>query len=188
MAERPGPDGGAADDPAALDGAAGATGAGWLDWLTLVAAAAAVAAGLGALGVPGGLVAGATIGAACVSVTRPRAWSVHPRVRQLVLIGIGGLVGTRVTPDTLTALRGSILPAVAASLLLIAAGLAITALLRWRGRAPAGDVLATSPGALEVLTVLAIDRGQGPLEVALFHLVRVLLVVLSVPLLVRLMG
>ncbi len=41
--------------------------------------------------------------------------------------------------------------------------------------------MATSPGALEVLTVLAIEDGEGPLEVALFHTVRVVLVMISVP-------
>lgn len=162
--------------------------AGVVDWLLLLVAAAVVGGGLGLLGVPGGVVAGTTAGAAVVAVARPRAWLVDVRLRQAVLIGIGALVGTRVTPETLTALRAAVVPAVLAAVLLIAAGFALTALLRWRGLAPPGDVLATSPGALEVLTVVAVDRDEGALEVGLFHLVRVLLVVASVPLLVRLAG
>jgi uncharacterized membrane protein AbrB (regulator of aidB expression) len=66
--------------------------------------------------------------------------------------------------------------------LIILAGIAIAFLLRGLGLAPPGDVLATSPGALTVVSSVALDQGVGAVEVSVFHLVRVVLVIVSLPL------
>lgn len=158
----------------------------WCDW-GVVAVAAAVVGGLAfAAGVPGGIVFGAAVGAGAVVLVRDRAWEVPGAVRSTVMIAVGTTVGMRVTPETIGVLGGAIGPAALAAVLLVAAGWLIAATLDKVGIHVPGGLMATSPGALEVLTVLAIEDGEGPLEVALFHLVRVVLVMVSVPLLLLL--
>lgn len=140
------------------------------------------------IGVPGGLMVGGTIGAAALTVARDRAVAVPQRMVDLSQILIGVTVGARITPDTLQTLRASVGPAVLASLLIIVAGVAVAWLLRGRGLSSEAALLATSPGGLDTLTVIALERKEGPTEVALFHIVRIVLVLLSVPVLLALLS
>lgn len=158
-----------------------------LDWSAVTVAAGAGAALASAMGLPGGLVFGSTIGAGAVVLGRHRAWQVPARVRDVVMVAVGVTVGIRVTPDTIGVLGTTLGGAVLASLLLVAAGWAIAAVLTRLGVDVPGGLMATSPGALEVLTVIALEDGEGPLEVALFHTVRVVLVMVSIPLLLLLL-
>lgn len=136
--------------------------------------------------VPTGLILGAIVGAgafniAVVPVEAPTL------ARNAVFVGVGVMVGSLVTKDVLRQLRPALLPAVSASLLLVAIGLGITFLLRALGVAPSGDVLATSPGAVSVLSAAAAAHGKDAPLVALFHVMRILTIVLSLPLLVQLL-
>ncbi len=150
--------------------------------LLLFAAAAAVGLAFQRLGVPGGAVVGSLIGAAGYSVLRggPEI-SVPGPLRTASFLVLGAAIGATVTRDTLRDLTAVLLPAVLAAVLIILAGIGIAYLLRALGLAPEGAVLATSPGALSALTAAAAERGAGAAEVALFHTVRVVLVLLSLP-------
>ena len=64
-------------------------------------------------------------------------------------------------------------------------GLVIAVVLRSTGLAPEGVILATSPGALSAMAGVASEQGNG-VPVAIFHTVRVVLVLISLPLLLRL--
>lgn len=154
----------------------------------LGAAAGATAGGLllAQTGVGGTLVLGATVGAALVTLASARPRPVPDWLLISVSVGVGWLVGALVTPETVAAMGTAVVPAVLAAALLMTAGIGVSLLLRVIGRAPPGDVLATSPGAMEALAAAAVERGTGPLEVALFHTVRVLTVILSLPLLLAL--
>lgn len=136
--------------------------------------------------VPTGLILGGIIGSGAfnIAVTPVEAPTL---ARNAVFVGVGVMVGSLVTKDVLRQLRAALLPAVSASLLLIAIGLGITYLLRALGVAPSGDVLATSPGAVSVLSAAAAAHGKDAPLVALFHVMRILTIVLSLPLLVRLL-
>lgn len=153
-----------------------------------LAAAAAVGLAFDRIGIPGGLLTGAMVGAAGVTLARGGAGVVVPgAARTAAFVVLGAVIGTSLTRETVAGLRGVLLPAVFAALLLIAAGVGIALLLRATGLAPAGDVLATSPGALSAITAAAIERGVGAAEVAVFHTVRVVLVLLSLPALLTLL-
>lgn len=153
-----------------------------LGLVLLFAVASATGLLFSRLGVPGGLITGAMIGGAAVNLLRGGSGLDVPHgVQSAALLVLGAGIGATVTRDTLTSLRAALLPAVLAAVLIIAAGIGIALLLRALGIAPAGDVLATSPGALSALTAAAADRGTGAAEVALFHTVRVVLVLLSLP-------
>lgn len=155
--------------------------------LLLLAVAAAAGLVLDRLGVPGGLIVGAMIGAAAVSLIRggPEV-TLPPVLRTGAFIVLGATIGSTVTRATLVSLRGQLVPALVAAVGIIVAGLVIAALLRLTGVAPQSVVLATSPGALSAMSAAAAQRGVGAAEVALFHTVRVVLVLLSLPLLLHL--
>jgi membrane AbrB-like protein len=153
----------------------------------LLAAAAAVGLLFDRLGVPGGLIVGSMVGAAAVSLVRGGEEVPVPEpllTGAYLLLGAG--IGATVTRGVLVSLRASLLPAVLSAVLIILAGVAIAAVLGALGIAPPGAVLATSPGALTAISAAAAERGTGAAEVALFHTVRIVLVLLTLPALLTL--
>jgi membrane AbrB-like protein len=157
--------------------------------LLLLTLAAASASGLVAdrLHIPGGLILGAMLGSAGVTLLSGQAAAVPPVLRSGAFIVIGAAIGVTVTRAAVVSLGSVLAPAVLAGALVIVAGLGIAYLLRAMGMAPPGDVLATSPGALSVMSAVAVEQGTGAVEVALFHLVRVVMVLVSLPLIIRLL-
>ena len=155
----------------------------------LSALTAAAVFGLAAqrLNIPGGLILGAMVGAALVTLATGVDIAMPPPLRDAAFIVIGAAIGVQLTRQAVSNLGPVLIPALLAALLIIIAGVAVTFLLRAAGMAPPGDVLATSPGALSVMSAVALEQKTGPAEVALFHLVRVVMVLLSLPLLVRLL-
>lgn len=148
----------------------------------LLAAAAAVGLVFQRFDLPGGLIIGAMVGAAAYTLARGGDELVLPSpVRTAAFVVLGASLGAGVTRSTVVNLRGVLLPAVLAAVLIILAGVAIAFLLRALGVAPPGFVLATSPGALSSISAIAAERGTGAVEVALFHTVRVILVLLTLP-------
>jgi membrane AbrB-like protein len=152
--------------------------------LALFTLLAAALGGLAAdrIHLPGGLIFGSMIGAAAVTLASGEKPTVPRPLQDLGFIVIGAAIGVFVTRDSLSTLRGVLLPALLSAVLIILAGIAIAFLLRGLGLAPPGDVLATSPGALTVVSSVALDQGVGAVEVSVFHLVRVVLVIVSLPL------
>ena len=139
-------------------------------------------------GLQGGLALGAMIGAAVFTLVRGgEAVPVPPIAQDAALVVLGAVIGAGVTRAVLDDLRSLLLPAILASVAIILAGVAIALALRWFGAAPADDVLATSPGALSAVIAVAVDRGVAPAEVALFHLVRLLMVLGTLPLVILLL-
>jgi membrane AbrB-like protein len=157
--------------------------------IVLTLAAAAVVASLFARWrVPGGMIVGAMLGAAAFSLATGGAEIELPRpMVGGAYVVVGTLIGAGITRETLGQLRHVAVPAVLSAALIIACGLGIALVLRWLGLAPEGVILATSPGALSATTAVATEQGTG-VPVAVFHLVRVVLVLASLPLLLRLSG
>ncbi len=156
----------------------------------LLALAAATVGGLllQRLAVPGGLIFGALLGAAAVSLATDRTIAIPPVGRSAAFIVVGAAIGVTVTRAALVTLRPVLVPALLSGALIILAGIAIAYLLRVTGMAPPGDVLATSPGALSVISAVAAEQGTGAVEVAAFHLVRVVMVLATLPLVIQLLS
>ena len=155
----------------------------------LWALAAATVCGLLAqrLNLPGGLILGSMIGASAVTMLTGVTIAIPGPVRDGAFIVLGASVGVTLTRQALVQLAPVIVPALLSGALLILAGLAIVYLLRITGMSVPGDILATSPGALSVMSALAIEEEAGAAHVALFHLVRVVMVILTLPLLLPLL-
>jgi membrane AbrB-like protein len=139
------------------------------------------------LDLPGGLILGAMVGAAAVTLTTGASITLPAPLEDAAFIIIGAAIGVQLTRQVVARLATVAVPAVMSGVLIIVAGLAIAYLLRALGMSPPGDVLATSPGALSVMSALAVERDTGAAEVAVFHLVRIVMVILSLPVLVHLL-
>lgn len=147
----------------------------------LVSAACAILAH--ATGVPSGLMLGAMTGTALFAVIVPTFDGLPNLLTWSASVGIGWIIGTRVGVDSVLDMGIVVQGAILSSILLILAGLVIAQLLRAARMAPPGDMMATSPGMMEVLALEASQRRHGAMEVTLFHAVRMILVVASLPLL-----
>lgn len=153
------------------------------DLLATLTAATVCAFAAQRLDLPGGLILGAMVGASAVTLITGTSISIPQPIRDAAFIVIGAAIGVQMTRQVLTQLRPVLVPAIMSGVLIIVAGLGIAYLLRVLGMSPPGDVLATSPGALSVMSAVAIEQNHGAVEVAVFHLVRVVMVILSLPLL-----
>jgi membrane AbrB-like protein len=139
------------------------------------------------LHLPGGLLVGAMVGAAAVTVISGTDSDVPIALRTTVPLAVGVITGVLITPELLRGLHRMVMPAVASAAVMIAAGIGIAVAMKALGVEPPAAVLATSPGALSVLTTTAIEIRTGEVEVALFHTVRLVLVVLLAPVLLLLL-
>lgn len=138
------------------------------------------------LQVPGGLIIGSMIGAAAATVGFGDGLLELPRpVIVATYVVLGSSIGMTVTRDFLGQVRSVAVGASVSAVLLVVAGLAVAALLASLGIAPDASVLATSPGALSVMAAAGAEQGAGA-PVAVFHTVRLVVVLVSLPLLVRL--
>ena len=136
---------------------------------------------------PGGLMVGAMVGAAAVNLGLSADLKLPRAIDDGALVIIGVSIGLLITTDTLRSLQKYFVPALLAGVLIIVAGIGITMLLRAIGMAPPGDVLATSPGALANLAAVAAREKAGAVEVAMFHTIRLVMVILSIPLVSKLL-
>lgn len=135
--------------------------------------------------VPGGLLVGAMVGSAAVTLGWTDPAEVPPVAMAVFVGAVGILMGTMVTRERLRALAPLAVPALLSAAGLVVAGLAIATLLEAVGLAPPAAVLATSPGALSVLIAAASEAGRGEAQVALFHVVRLVMVIVTIPLTTR---
>jgi uncharacterized membrane protein AbrB (regulator of aidB expression) len=103
--------------------------------------------------------------------------------RVLIFVIIGTTLGA--APGPKSSIRSLGLPLVIASQMLVVGVISALA-LRLLNLAPHGDMLATSPGALVAVAAVALETGFDAAAVVLYHVVRLILVILAIPLLVRL--
>lgn len=150
-------------------------------------AVGAVAFGLVAmrLRLPGGPLVGSMIGAATVTVVLGIEVTTPPGFELVAFALVGMAVGIGATRTKLRTLGPYLVPAVGSALALIVVGFLTAQLLHTLGIAPPAAILATSPGALSVLISVALDLGTGEAEVAFFHLLRIITVILFLPVIVR---
>jgi uncharacterized protein len=139
----------------------------------------------GRLRLPGGPVLGALL--AVVGVTAAGLETSAPEgIRFLALATIGLMLGEQFDRETVTSVRNALGP-IALSLLTIAATVAVLAVLlgRWFGLDPATAVLVSVPGGFSSVVALSIATGADVLAVTVVHQLRVLLVIGTVPLVLR---
>lgn len=154
-----------------------------LRFLVPVSAGAAVSLLAVVLEVPLPIILVAFLGGSGAAIVAPRFAGLPKGLSGFLQYSLAWFVGSLVTEEIVAALGGILLAAVFSAVLLIIGGIGVAMLLRATGTGPAGDVLATSPGALEILTLIAREHGADPVEIGAYHTMRLIIVMLTLPLL-----
>ncbi len=141
------------------------------------------------LHVPAGALLGGALGAGLINTLVPQGVAnVTPPVRFVAFAILGWSIGSTISRESLTALRShALLLGTAIVVLLAFSGLLAVVLTHVGGLDPMTSYLATSPGALSQMTVMAGDLGADPLIVISVHTTRVIIVLLSAPIVTRLL-
>ena len=96
------------------------------------------------------------------------------------------MVGATFQPEMLHVLKKIALPVVISCVVLVGAGVIMAIIFTRLGLLDMGTAyIGTSPGAMSALIVLALDSGAQPMLVVCFHFVRVVLILLTAPLIFK---
>lgn len=155
-------------------------------WTVLIGLAGAL------IGVKLRLPAGALVGS-MVAVGLVNVWGAIPipappaGIRFAMQVVLGILLGTKLTADTLLALKDV---ATSPALTVIAVGTGVLSgylISRWLGIERLTAILGTAPGGISDMSLIALDMGAQTSTVVVMHLARLISVVVVVPWVVRLL-
>ena len=140
-------------------------------------------------GIPAAPLAGALIGASLLSISGKvdiAEWPIGTRT--ILEIGIGTVIGTSLTRDSLVDLQSLWKPAILITFTLVITGLLIGL---WTSRLLNIDIITTilgaAPGGISGMSLVGSEYGVGA-AVATLHAVRLITVLLILPLVVRLLN
>lgn len=140
------------------------------------------------LHIPAGVLIGAMLAVGLISISgKVRIPSIPSQVRSGLQLGLGILLGSQFTPETLATLTDLWQPACISAAIAISTGL-VSAFVsyRWMGIEKITAFLGTAPGGLSDMSLIALDMEAQSNTVVLMHLARLISVVVLIPLLVRL--
>ena len=140
-------------------------------------------------GIPAAPLAGALIGASIFSISgKIEAASWPNGTRTILEIGIGTVIGTGLTKNSLVELQTLWKPAILITFTLVITGLAIGL---WTSRLLNIDIitsiLGAAPGGISGMSLVGSEYGVGP-AVATLHAVRLITVLLILPLIVKMLN
>ena len=140
-------------------------------------------------GIPAAPLAGALLGASILSISGKFAAAEWPTGTRTVLeIGIGTVIGTSLTKESLIDLQTLWRPAILITFTLVSTGLAIGL---WTSRLLKVDVITTilgaAPGGISGMSLVGSEYGVGA-AVATLHAVRLITVLLILPMIVKLLN
>lgn len=140
-------------------------------------------------GIPAAPLAGALIGASILSISGKVEAAVWPNgTRTILEIGIGTVIGTSLTKESLVELQTLWKPAILITFTLIITGLAIGL---WTSRLLNVDIITTilgaAPGGISGMSLVGTEYGVGA-AVATLHAVRLVTVLLILPLVVKMLN
>jgi membrane AbrB-like protein len=152
------------------------------------------------LGLLGGLLgaklkipAGALIGAMLTIIFFKLFMKVHweiPRSFTFALqVFLGIMVGASFQPELVQTMKKIALPVIISCVVLVGTGVILAVVFTRLGMLDIGTAyLGTSPGAMSALIVLALESEAQPMLVVCFHFIRVVFVILTAPLIFRLVS
>ena len=137
-------------------------------------------------GIPAAPLAGALLGASILSISGKVEIANWPTgTRTLLEVGIGTVIGTSLTRESLSELQLLWKPAILITFTLVITGLAIGL---WTSRLMGVDIITTilgaAPGGISGMSLVGSEYGVGA-AVATLHAVRLITVLLILPLIVK---
>lgn len=153
------------------------------DWVVIFIIAFTIGFALEYINFNAGSIIGPIITTGLYSNYRKISLKPNNAVRNIAQIGIGGLIGLKVTKASIIAIP-SLLPAlIIGNVLMIGSFLILSKVLeKITGWDKITCLLSTAPGGFTPISVLAIDLKADVSRVAIFHIIRLIVVVLFAPL------
>lgn len=149
-------------------------------------AAAAVGLLFDRVGAPAGALIGAMVGVAAVNLIGFETVGAGNVLRFAAFVAIGWELGSQVTSDTLQTVRRAAIPILIVVVGLLLASGALALVLRLAGVDTITAFLAASPGGLSQMVALSADFGANAVVVSIVHLIRIITVILTAPIIARL--
>ena len=159
------------------------------DWALAAAVAVGGAFAGTRLRLPAGVLLGPLLLSAALAVTDfPQPFSVPPLVREVAFALIGLQVGLRFERDTLSRIADLVVPVIGAIVALVVVSFGFAALLSaWTGVPMLDSYLATTPGGLYAVLAIAFGSGADTTFVLAVQVLRLFVMVLIAPAVVRLL-
>jgi uncharacterized protein len=158
-----------------------------MEVIRLLALAAGGAAIGWALRIPSGEMIGAMVATGAWSLSTGRTTDLPEPLFTLALVLLGAQLGSKMTRETLGQLgrAGPVALGIIVALIAIGLGLAFV-MTRFAGLGFRDALFSTSPGAMSAVVGMSAQAGANAVLVASFHVLRIVLVTASLPLLLRL--
>ena len=134
------------------------------------------------LGIPNGAMIGSMAASGLLAVALNKTYRFEPRLRNLVQVVLGSVIGQRITPEIVESLQQLFWPAFFATGIMLA-GCTILAFVLYR----VSDldlvtcVLCTAPAGLSQVGLVAEELGADSLTASIFHVVRLLSIIAFYP-------
>ena len=150
--------------------------------------------GLGALGglagsrlkIPAGSLIAAMVTIIAFKLITKTHWEMPKGFNFVLQVALGIMVGASFQPAMLPVLKQLFFPVLASTLTLVSVGILLAIIFtRMHILDAPSAYLGTSPGAMSALIVLAFDSGASATLVVCFHFFRVVCVILTAPLLLK---
>ncbi len=141
------------------------------------------------LKIPAGTMIGAMLAVVLFKLILQKSWPVPRNFGLVVQVLVGVMVGVSFHPDMLKTLSKIPIPVTTSTFLLVGLGFLLALIY---ARAGLMDIktgyLGTSPGAMAALVFMAIETKSNATVVATFHFFRIFFIVLTAPLLFKLIS
>ncbi len=157
-------------------------------WTILIAVAGGILGNV--LRIPTGSMVGATLAVAVANVYGhvqiPRF---SPQINFAIQVGVGILLGSRITAATIDSLKEVWRPALICTTIALVAGIFSALMIsRWLGIEALTALLSTAPGGISPMSLMAVDMGVEGGTVLIMHLFRLMSVIVIFPWLVKLLA
>ena len=138
------------------------------------------------LKIPAGALIGSLLAVICFKLISRVDWNVPKTFTFVSQVFLGIMVGASFQTDMLKVMGRVFFPVITSTLLLVGTGLLISMVFTRMGLLDMGTAyLATSPGAMSALLVVALDSGKDAAVITCFHFFRVVFIILTMPLIYR---
>ncbi len=138
------------------------------------------------LKIPAGALIGSLLAMICFKLISRVDWNVPKTFTFVLQVFLGIVVGASFHPSMLKVMGRLFFPVITSTLFLVGTGLLLSMVFTRMDLLDMGTAyLATSPGAMSALLVVAIDSGRDAAVITCFHFFRVVFIILTMPLIYK---
>lgn len=138
------------------------------------------------LKIPAGALIGSLLAVICFKLISRVDWNVPKTFTFMLQVFLGIMVGASFQSGMLKVMGRVFFPVITSTLLLVGTGLLLSMVFTRMGLLDMGTAyLATSPGAMSALLVVALDSGKDAAVITCFHFFRVVFIILTMPLIYK---